>query len=155
EGIRFTTSYDSQGVATFYIPGDLEIGPDTITIVGSRPAALVVGDNVAIDPNAVIDASAVGAISGPGGGQTGFVGSGGWAGSGGPVGVSSVPGGQYGGDYTNGSPNQSPQLGAGGNGGHGGYDPLQFSPNPAVSRPGAGGSAGIDGNNGDVGSSGG
>ncbi|MGE0757009.1 MAG: matrixin family metalloprotease, partial [Pirellulaceae bacterium] len=56
------------GVATFYVAGDLSIGPDNISIVGSRPLSLVVGNNVSIAPGATFDASAVGATAKAGGG---------------------------------------------------------------------------------------
>ena len=69
-GTPFTVSLGTSAnpITTFYVDGDLNIGPDTITVTGSYALSIVVGDNVTISPNAVFNDSASGASPGPGGG---------------------------------------------------------------------------------------
>ena len=150
-GTPFTVSVND-GIASFFIPGDLYIGPDTINIVGSLGMSLTVGNNVVVNPTAVFNASATGFTPGPGGGYSGFGGFGGSGGSGGQGGPSGISGGS--------GQAQNFSTSAGGNGGTGGFLSGYFG-NPGVGgqtgnfgRYGGFGSSGFAGNGGGYGSGG-
>jgi len=57
-------------VAEIVVKGDLVIGPDSITVIGTRPLSIRVLNDVFIADNATLDASAVGMVAGPGGGDS-------------------------------------------------------------------------------------
>ncbi len=81
-GTPFTTAI-VDGVATFYVRGDLHIGSDTITVRGGKPLSIIVANDVIIAADATLDASAIGDVAGPGGGASGAVAAGGVGGFGG------------------------------------------------------------------------
>ncbi len=108
-GVPFTASI-SDGVASFYIAGDFNLGAGQILSgAGANIASIHVANNVNIDATATIDFSAHGRIAGPGGGNGAlpttaygsfgglgaFGGSGGvgaWGGTGGVPGFDRAPG---------------------------------------------------------------
>lgn len=72
------------GVATFHIGGDLVLGSlDTLRGIGSRPASIIVGDDMLVNPGANINFSAINTKAGAGGGAGGTGGQGGSGGNGG------------------------------------------------------------------------
>jgi hypothetical protein len=114
-GVPFTASV-VDGVAQFRIAGDLNVpSGDRITVTGSRPAALFVGNDLTIGGGTTFDASANGSAPGPGGGWGGGTQGGPHAGgSGGAPGVGGSPGaGGAGGTFTG----LGPQSGGGGSAG--------------------------------------
>jgi hypothetical protein len=79
--------------ARFLFPGDLDIGPDMVIGRGPNLLAIVVGNDVNIDPDAVLDFSATTAAPGPGGGSGGGGGTGGAGGNGGETSQGGAGGG--------------------------------------------------------------
>ena len=62
-GTPFTESVVN-GIATFYVKGDLVIGNNsTINIIGSLPMKLIVGDNLYVGTGVVFNASAINGVS--------------------------------------------------------------------------------------------
>ncbi|MCA9050053.1 MAG: leucine-rich repeat domain-containing protein, partial [Planctomycetaceae bacterium] len=90
-GTPFTSAV-VDGIATFYVAGDLVIGPDQIRVTGTRPLSVVVANNVTIADGASIDASATDTAPGPGGGTGGVGGNGGMGGVGGTAGLGGIGG---------------------------------------------------------------
>ena len=80
------------GIAHFWVQGDLHIGGDEIEVVGSRPLSLQIANNLYIDPLATFQLSADGAVPGPGGGAGGTGSAGGAGGAGGANGLAWVNG---------------------------------------------------------------
>ncbi len=164
----YGTPFDSvsaNGVTTFYVHGDLHIGPDQIRVEGSNAVSIVVGNDILIDAGAVFDVSAVGEQPGPGGGSAaagGLGGEGGEGGDGGDPGENGGSGGNKGagglwsgssghagdpgGDGVAGKEGAAGQTGADGAAGQG--DALN---NPdGYGTGGLGGSGGTGGEPGDV-----
>ncbi len=103
-----------------YVAGDLTIGGTTkITVSGTVPLSIVVADDTFIGPNVTFDASAVTTVPGPGGGTSGTNDA--YGGLGGDNGSNPGFGGSQGPAWGAATPGQSALVGAGGNGGRGGY----------------------------------
>ena len=81
-GNEFTVNVNN-GLTTFLILGDLNIGPDNIQIVGPNAVSIIVSDDISIADGASFDASALNDSAGAGGANVGTPGAGGAGGSGG------------------------------------------------------------------------
>ena len=159
-GVSFSARI-TDGLATMLVPGDLQIGPDTISVVGANAVEVIVGGDLWIDPGASFIYAASGSVAGPGGGTGGSNGSGAGGGVGGAGGAGGEGGSGSSSTLFDGAPGArgaaggrgtSGLTGGGGGDGAGGYaNPLGGGLGGLGGDPGRGGSGGFGGSGGNGG----
>ena len=135
---------NENGVARYYVKGDINFPPGPVVLKGGMPLSLVAANNVNIPAGVILDVSGNGQIGVMGGGMGGVRGAGGLPGIGGAGGSRGKGGGGGTGSFdskaTNGFPGQP-----GGNGGNGtAYAGTSGGAGSAgFNSPGSGGRPGI------------